>query len=398
MKGRLAGLLLLSLVASGGTPAQGLPPGLYQRLQDIRGTMDNGESGQALPRLQALLEEARGDDYAEAVVRQHLGYGYLQTRRPTEAARELSRALELGTLPVEVEQQLHLLLAQAAMQQNRPSEALPHVRAWLAAIASPTPEQQAMAAQILYAAGRIAEAADWLQRAIAAGQASPGGWIRSLLGMYLELRAYEKARQLLRDSIRRQPGEADYWRYLAAVEHQAGRPSKALEVMALAYRQGLLEADELSQFARLHANQGMPEKAARLLQQWRQSGRLATSAPALRTEADLWLMARERDQALDLLREAGNLGDDGGDDYQRGRILFDAGRWRESERALEQALRRGGLADAHQAQLLAGIAALQSGEEDRAKVWLTGAAGHADTMAQARAWLAVLDDGPSGKR
>jgi tetratricopeptide (TPR) repeat protein len=398
MKGRLAGLLLLSLLACGGTPAQGLSPGLYQRLQGIRETMENGTAGQVLPRLQALLEDARGDDYAEAVVRQHLGYGYLESQRPAEAARELTLALELGTLPAEVDRQLHLLLAQAAVQQNRPTQALPHVRAWLEAIASPTPEQQAMAAQILYAAGRVGEAADWLQRAISAGHPSPGTWIRSLLGMYQELRAHDKARQLLRGAIRRHPGDADYWRYLAAVESQAGRPQKALEVMALAYRQGLLEADELSQFALLHANQGMPEKAARLLRQWRESNRLSTNATALRTEADLWLMARERDQALDLLREAGRLGDDGRDDYQRGRILFDAGRWRESERALQQALRRGGLADTHRAQLLAGIAALQSGEEDRAKVWLTGAAGHADTVAQARAWLAVLDDGFLGKR
>jgi tetratricopeptide (TPR) repeat protein len=390
MRKSLLLLLIVILPIIGDGLAAGLGPGLYRQLSDIREQMDAGKHANALPRLRGLFIDVIDDSYAEAVIRQHLAYCYLELDRLPHALLELSVTLELNTLPTEVNRQLRLLAAQTANRLDRPEEALRHLRGWLAAATALTPEQRALAAQIFHSSGKPEQAITHLEKAVAAKHPPPEAWQRSLLGMYLENKHDKKARKLLRGLIRGHPEKAEYWRYLANLELRSGRPDRALEALALAFEQGLLSTGELARFARLHAAAGMPEKAARLLREWRESGRMSVTLNRLRTEAELWLMAREREKALVLYEKAAELGADGFDDYQRGRILFNEGHWPQSLQALQRALKRGGFEEASKARLLAGIAAVQSGDLASAKTLLSEAAREPATKDQASAWLAGL--------
>ncbi len=383
-------LSLVLLLAPGITSSTGLSPNLHRRLSDIREQMDAGRHRKALPGLRQLLTEARGDSYAEAVLRQHLGYAYLETEELTAARRELAAALESKQLPKSVNRRLHHLLAQVWLRLEQPQQALVHLEAWLEGAKALEAEERVMAAQIYYAAERKGTAIAQLEKALSLRTTPPESWLRSLLAMYLETDRYKQAKALLRKLIRRNPTGADYWRHLAQLEARRGRQGQALAVLALAYRQGLLKADELTRFARLHAAADIPEKAARLLQQWRQSGKLPGTRGRMRIEADLWIMAREREPARALLRRLSKNAKDGQADFKRGRILFDQGRWHECTSALRQSLERGGLKQQNQARLLLGIAAFKAGDSGLAQTSLKQAMQVPDTRDQAAAWLQAL--------
>ena len=169
------------------------------------------------------------------------------------------------------------------------------------------------------------------------------------------------------------------------------RHDRALALLASAYRKGILSARELTGFARLHAAVGMPEKAARLLMGWRKSGDLTPTNARLRTELDLWRMARERDRAMDILRSLSAAGDAKAA-YELGALMFEEGRWADAASVLELPARSGELDKKEQgrANLLLGIAALQAGKPALAGPALRRAMNNPETREQASPWLAAL--------
>ena len=353
--------------------------------------MEAGRQQEGVSQLQELLEEARNDSYAQAVIRQHLGYAHLGLHQFLNAYQALSLALDSGALPEDVSLELQKLLAQVALQLGRPKIAFAHLEVWLHAQASLAPEEHAVAAQIYYAAARTSQAITHLEQAIASSIQPPEPWERSLLAMYLETKRYAEARRLLHQLILRYPHQVDYWRNLAQLEAMRQRHDRALALLASAYRKGILPAKQLTGFARLHAGVGMPEKAARLLMIWRKSGDLPTTNARLRTELNLWRMARERDQAMHLLQSLSAAGD-GKAAYELGSLMFEEGRWSDAVSVLELPASSGELEKKEQdhANLLLGIAALQAGKPALAGPALRRAMRNPETREHAAPWSAAL--------
>jgi tetratricopeptide (TPR) repeat protein len=365
MIGRPASLLTILLLILTTADAAGLSPSVHRRLTEIREQMADGEQQEGLARLERLLARAGGDRYTEAVIRQHLGYAYLGGHQPVRAYGELSAALDSEVLPEAVNRELQRLLAQVATQLDRPKAAVAHLEAWLQGAQPLTSEDHAMAAQVYYAAGKRDTAISSLERAISLSSTAPETWQRSLLAMYLEARRYRQARRLLHRLIAIYPVKASYWRHLAQLEAARGRHDRALALMAAAYRRNLLEASELVGFAQMYAAVGIPERAARLLSEWRGTGALRPGKARLRTEAELWLMARERQRAMEILQPLSDA-NDAKAAYTLGMVLLEEGRWSEAAATLEKAAKSrelGGKRQEHAAVLL-GIAATRAESND----------------------------------
>lgn len=383
-------LFVLWLIALGPVLAKGLSPGIYSALTDIRARMDAGAYSESIRRLEKLERESAGDAYTLAIVRQHLGYAYLGRDDYAAAYQSFRHAVESKTLPSDVSGELYRVLAQLGVQLRKPKQAAEYLQAWLRHQKRLKPADHALAAQVFYAAGKVKTAIGHLEQAVAATARPEKVWLSSLLAMYLETKRYKKASSLLQRLIARDPGQAYYWRQLAQLHMQRNRPGEALAVLALAYGNGLLEAKDLTRFASLHAHAGMPEKAARLLGEWRKAGRLRNTRKLLLTEADLWTMARERKQALDLLRQSQKQKADGRAALKEARILFQDGHWSDAAKAFQRALEGGQLSDSAQARLLLGVAAYRAGDTQLAEASLEQAATDEKTGGQAKQWLLAL--------
>jgi tetratricopeptide (TPR) repeat protein len=390
-------LLVLPMTLPEAHAAQGLTPNVHRRLIEIREQMDSGAYRASLARLEALARETAGTPYALAVVRQHLGYVHLALEDYRAARSDFLRALEPGVLPEDVERNLHLVLAQVHLRLDMHRQAVQDIETWLPGGRRPTPSQRVLAAQVFHAAGRTRSAIAHLEQAVEASPSPEESWLRSLLAMYLEAERSEEAGRLLHDLVRRFPDRALYWKYLAQIHLQAGREQQAVSMLALAYRKGLLERQEFTRFAGLYARLGVPEKAARLLRQWRESRRLAATPDLLAMEADLWTLARERKQALVTLRQRPGEGRDGRLAFREGSLLFEEGRWIDAADAFRMALRRGGLEHPGQAQLLLGVAALRCGDLRGAESALRRALGHPEVAEHAGQWLSALREVPTPK-
>jgi tetratricopeptide (TPR) repeat protein len=387
---RLFLILLLWLIALGPEAAEGLSPGIYHVLTDIRERMDAGAYAESIRRLEKLERESASDAYSLAIVRQHLGYAHLGRDDYAAAYRSFRDAAESKALPSEVSRELHRVLAQLGVQLGKPKQAAKYLQSWLRDQKRLKPADHALAAQVFYAAGKVKTAISHLEQAVAATARPEKVWLNSLLAMYLETKRYKKARSLLQRLIARDPGEAYYWQQLAQLHMQRNKPAEALAVLALAYGNGLLQAKDLTRFASLHAHAGMPEKAARLLGKWRKAGRLRNTLKLLLTEADLWLMARERERALGVLRLARKHGDDGRVALKEARILFQDGHWADAAEAFQQALKAGHLDDAAQVRLLLGVSAFRAGDTRLAEAVLEQAVADKKIGGQAKQWLLAL--------
>lgn len=382
--------LLLWLIVMGPISAEGLSPGIYRALTDIRERMDTGANSESIRRLKKLERESTGDAYTLAIVRQHLGYAHLGRDDYAAAYRSFRDAVESKALPSDVSNELYRVLAQLGVQLGKPKQAAEYLQSWLRHRKHLKPADHALAAQVFYAAGKVKTARGHLEKAVVATARPEKVWLSSLLAMYLETKRYKKASALLQRLIARNPDQAYYWQQLAQVHMQRNRPGKALSVLALAYGKGLLEAKDLTRFAALHAHAGMPEKAARLLREWRKTGRLRSTRKLLLTEADLWSMARERKRSLDLLRLAQKQGGDGRAALKEANILFQNGHWSDAAKAFQRALNGGHLRDSAQARLLLGVAAYRAGDIQLAETSLEQVVADEKTGGQARQWLAAL--------
>lgn len=105
----------------------------------------------------------------------------------------------------------------------------------------------------------------------------------------------------------------------------------------------------------------------------------------------MWLMARERENALTVLEKAAKLAPDGRTFEMPGGIFFEDEDWLKSYSAYQDALNAGGLEDPLRVTLLAGISAYQAGNREDARRALRAAAESDEYRAQAESLLKQLD-------
>jgi len=184
-----------------------------------------------------------------------------------------------------------------------------------------------------------------------------------------------------------------YWRMLVSHYQQLERPGDALATIMTAYLNGSIESQsDFKQIVSLYGYLDAPEKGARMLQEWLANGELPSDPKILKQLGNLWLMARERDNAVVVLKEAATLAPDGRTFELLGGIYFEEEDWSEAYSAYQDAIRTGGLDEPSRVSLLAGISAMRAGRTDDARNSLTIAAESDEFRRQAEALLGQLDD------
>ncbi len=263
---------------------------------------------------------------------------------------------------------------------------------WLQAEASPEPPAHAVAAQIYYAAGRNPKALEQIRQALDKSKRPPESWYHFLIALYLEKAQYAQAEPVIRRAITAYPASADLWRSLANVHMAMGSEHEALATLMLAYRQNMLNASEHERLIQFIAYLGVPEKAGRLLGQWRRDGTLEDSADRVRLEARLWTMARERRRAIQVLAGMADRDDDGDAYLLLGQLFFEEENWPKATEALQTALKTGDLnsRDSDRARLLLGTAAYRAGSQQLATRVFEQLRRHPELGETADHWLSVV--------
>jgi len=188
--------------------------------------------------------------------------------------------------------------------------------------------------------------------------------------------------------LTRGPTNEGTWRLLASHYLQLEESREGLAALMVAYSNELLETDsDLKQIVALWGYIDAPDKGARLLEEWLTTEKLERDADTLKQLGNLWLMARERENAMSVLQQAAELSPDGRTYEMLGGIHFEEEEWGEAFTAYSSAVRIGDLEEPLRTSLLAGISAYRDGNYDDAKEALEVAAESDEFRSQAESIL-----------
>jgi tetratricopeptide (TPR) repeat protein len=145
----------------------------------------------------------------------------------------------------------------------------------------------------------------------------------------------------------------------------------------------------------------MPEKAARLTEQWIAEDKIEADGKTLRQLGDLWLLSREREKAKGYLRRAATTSKDPDTFELLASLHFEDEEWRDAYSNFVTVLDFDGrrddegerieIDDPLRIHMLAGISAFRAGMNAEARRSLRRAMDDPGLRSQARAMLAQID-------
>jgi tetratricopeptide (TPR) repeat protein len=311
--------------------------------------------------LERLLDRADRDPYLQAIIYQALGHVAWAREEYGQATGDFVKAIDLDVLPDETHFALLYQLAQLYYLQERYSDSLATLERYLChpAEVERGPDVWVLKASIHSWLEQYAEALAAIEHAIALEEQPREQWYQLKLAAHFELEQYPAAGATLEAMIELWPAERLYWIQLSQVSYKLKQSEKALAVMALAHRNGLLDRQaDLVWLADLYSLADIPFKAATVMQRGIEDGVVEGTRAHWLTAADAWYRAGELELALRAYRRAGENSADGAVDLRRSYILVDMERWEDALAALDAALGKGGLdpRQTAQAHLLRGVA------------------------------------------
>lgn len=361
-------LLFVLSIGLGVPTVQGdsLSRGTRLKLQEASRLAEAGRAREAIRRLQQMEGALQEKEDELAMVRQCLVYAHMAAEEPAIARDIAVKALKGGQLPAEAAHALTWLTAQIAYQLEDYHACIHYAEQWIAAEPSPSAKAHFLAGFSYYRLKQPRAAEEHLEHAIALVKQIPDDWRRVLLAVYLDGKQYRKAESVLHALIEREPDNRSWWNDLLVVYLEQDKEDKALAALVLAHHRSRLDTEDLMRIVQLYSSNGIPEKAARLLQDWLNVGRLEATHKTLRLQFELWHLACEHGAALQALEKAASLTNSGEDYFLLGRLHFERSQWQKARHALQRALRHG-VKEKTKAQYLLGVAAFNCGDPHTAQ-------------------------------
>ena len=322
------------------------------------------------------------------------------------ALRDFQAALDANGLPPNQNNQLRYFIAQIQFQLENYQAAIQGLNQWIATARAEGVPVDANAYYLLAAAYTQITPPNWraavgpAEQTIAA-RAEPKKSDHDLLNLiYSELGENSKRGPLLEKMINLWPNERSYWVQLSGFYSQTGKDQDAFAVLEVAYRAGLLTKEsELITLVNYYSFFDNPYRGARMMEREMEAGRIARNVKNLTLLSQLWSQAREHKRAIPVLRSAAQASGDGDLFYRLGQVLLADEQYVEADRALTQAINKGGLnaQKTGDAWLLIGTARFSAAKPEdcnqrqRARQAFVNAQRYPASSRQASDWVRYID-------
>lgn len=377
-----------------GVGQQALDETTWKRLNSAYEDVGKERYDDAYGKLEALLKRARGK-YLQAVLYQALAQVEWSRKHYDAALTDFEKAVDLNALPDETHFSLMYQIAQLYYMKERYDDALAKLELWMCKV----PKDKVTASAWMLKASIYAQKKDWknvipaIGQAISMSQDPKESWYQLQLAAYFELEQFPKAAQTLETMIKHWPNKKDYWLQLSQIDYKLKRDDKALAVLALAYRRGMLDKQaDILFLANLYIDQNVPLKAAQVLQKGIKDGIVKPTRQHLTMMADAWYSAEEIEKSLAAYEQAGKASDDGEIDLRRAYLLVDLERWSEAARAVSAAIDKGGFNDRKtgDAYILLGMSEFHLGHYDKASTAWGRASHYPGASKSAKQWMNLM--------
>ncbi|KRG64395.1 hypothetical protein ABB27_16585 [Stenotrophomonas terrae] len=290
-----------------------------------------------------IIASPDANDYDKAVANQLASQGAYNLDDNAAAKQYLQQAIALNQLDNNGHFQAMLMLAQLQLQDEQYPEGLANLDKYFAESKSNKPEELIIKGQALYQTEKYAEAIPVLKAAIAASPEPKDNWNQLLMASYAEAGQTGEAVKEAEALAAKNPADKKAQLNLASMYMQADQMDKAAAVMDKLRAAGqLTEEREYKQLYSIYANTDNKERdVIAVINEGMSKGILKPDYQTYLALAQSYYYTEQVPQAIEAWRSAAPLSKDGETYLNLARVLHAEGRIPEAKQAARDALAKG---------------------------------------------------------
>ncbi len=375
--------------------AQAVSKEVYDRIQKAQEAIDADDPNAALKILGNLKGKKRLTEYELQNVLNYMAFVYYNLDNITKAMATYEEMLRIPSVEEQIKKQTLYTLAQLSTMEEQYTKALGLLDQWFVLEMNPAADPYILYAQNLYQVERYADMVKPIETAMAVAKKREKpvkeDWYVLLNFAYFQQEDYAKVRDIQKILLVNWPKKR-YWFSLAGAYTELGEEQNLVGAYDAAMTQGLLEREsELVTMAQLYLQNEVPYKAAILLDQEMESGRVKKNAKNYRLLSQAWTLAAEDAKAIPALQQAARLSDEGELNLRLGNAYLNLGQFGECVAAIQDGIKKGGIKSPDNAQISLGMC-LYNQKKYRTAIAAFREAGKTNRSRRiSRQWINVID-------
>ena len=287
--------------------AETVSPIMAQRVLDIL-TEAEADPEQALAELAELAGRSRSDLELAFVMTERAAL-LIQQDKLDVARAEMAEVL--ADREPDFAPRLRNLYATTLLAEEDYAGALTQLELWSTHSDNPHPHGLFLMGYACIRLERYEEAVAALERAVNSDYPTRDPWVELLAYAYTQVVRPEYAVSLLESLIAEHPERQRWWKQLGGILMLLEQMPEGTAGLAVAQTIEPLGYSDQRRLARLFAHLGMPADGAELLQTAIENREEAAGFEELMLLAELWMLARETDRAIEVFTAAQELADQG---------------------------------------------------------------------------------------
>lgn len=387
-----------TVLGMGNAAGQSISAAAYKQILVAQEALENLDAARALAVLEKLLNRSTRP-YTRAIALELMSFGHAARGDYRRAAQALQDVLAEDALGSRARRAVQFNLARMFLAADDIDRGLETLRLWFGEAEKPSSDAYSLLAQAYVRLPNYAEALVPAQRAVELSKDPNEDHYRLLAAVHYELGNIKLMAETLRKMVALWPARARYWKQLAWAYEMLEDFSTALTVVELAHKKGHVENEaELRRLAHLYLYQGVPIRAARVLEAGLDNGRIAVTGDNLMLLGDTLARAEETPAALRTLERAAALKNDAALYSRLAQSYLAHEQWEQAATAARNAVQLGGGGNRGQPLVTLGIATYELGDLVASKEAFTKAASLQEAGGAARKWLAQISSRQEAER
>lgn len=313
------------------------------KLQKLFGAYNKDDYAETRKLADEIIAADGANDYDKAVANQLASQAAYNSDDNAAAKQYLQQAIALNQLDNNGHLQAMLMLAQLQLQDEQYAEGIANLDKYFAESKSNKPEELIIKGQALYQTEKYAEAIPVLKAAIAASPEPKDSWNQLLMASYAEAGQTGEAVKEAEALANKNPSDKKAQINLASMYMQADQMDKAAAVMDKLRAAGqLTDEREYKQLYSIYANTENKEKdVIAVINEGLQKGILKPDYQVYLALAQSYYYSDQVAQAIEAWQKAAPLSKDGETYLNLARVLHSEGRIPEAKQAARDAKAKG---------------------------------------------------------
>ena len=364
----------------------------YKVLSAAQEQLDNGQHVEAIKTIRPLLKKIQDKPYDQAVAYQTLGFAFYAANDSKNAKAAFIKAASLNSLPADIQQKLLFNVTKILTLDEDYKTANTYLKKWMDTKPKMDSDGHILAAMIYYNLEQYKAMVPHLKSAISLNKNAPLNWRELLASAYIQLKQYKNAAAVYEQLVRIKPNQKQLWIQLATIYQLANNSKKALAVTELAYKNNLLDENEIFDLANNYLYHNMPYKAGNLLSSNLANNNIKANRSNLELLANSWILAQETDKAISALKTLSEVSNDTEISFRLGQMYYENNQWQEAVNTLKPVVKDKNFESRSKALLILGISAYEINDIALSENAFSKAMAYKETKDNARQWLRQIEN------